>query len=126
VIVHVPAATVVTVESPTVTVHTDGVSGLNNTGRPGGDADAVRGTGVPTVTSGGWSKVMVGAAGVVATALTWVVSQVFCTFADGLVSRSTPPAHLVGLPTTAARRQIPRNPPQPGSAPGKTRGNLSA
>ena len=58
---HVPAATVVTVEP--VTVHTNGVSDLKNTGRPGGDADAVRGTGVPTVTSGGWSKVIVGAVG---------------------------------------------------------------
>ena len=81
---HVPTVTVVTVES--ATVHTNGVSDLKNTGRSGGDVDTVRGTGVPTVTSGGWSKVIVGAVGVVAAALTWAVSQVFCTFADGLVS----------------------------------------
>jgi hypothetical protein len=84
VIVHVPTATVVTVEP--ATVHTGSVPDLKDTGGPGGDAVAVRWTGVPTVTSGGWSNVIVGAAGVLAKALTWAVSQVFCTFADGLVS----------------------------------------
>ena len=60
VIVHVPAATVVTVEP--ATVHTDGVSELNDTASPD-DAFADRATGVPTVTSRGWSNVIAGAAG---------------------------------------------------------------
>ena len=100
-IAHVPAATVVAVES--VTVHTDGVSELNDTASPD-EARADRTTGVPTVASGGCPNVIVGVVGAAATALTWAVSQVFCTFADGLVSWWTPPAHLAGLPTTAARR----------------------
>jgi len=55
-IVHVPAATVVTVEF--ATVHTNGVSELNSTGSPD-DAVADKRTGVPTVAPGGWSNVIV-------------------------------------------------------------------
>jgi hypothetical protein len=84
VIVHGPAATVVTTEP--VTVHTDDVPELNDTGSPD-DACADRVTGVPTVTSGGCANVIVGAAGVVAsTSLGKGISRAFCTFADGLVS----------------------------------------
>ena len=101
VIVHVPAATVVTVEP--ATVHTGGVPELNNTGSPAGDADADRMTGMPTVTSGGCAKVIVGGPAVVD------LSEAFCTFVDELVFWWTPPANLAGPPTIAARRQIPRN-----------------
>ena len=82
VIVHVPAATVVTVES--ATLHTDGVSELNSTASPD-DACADKGTGVPTVASGGWSNVIV-CGNVLAATLKWDVSQAFWTCADGLVS----------------------------------------
>jgi hypothetical protein len=82
VIVHVPAAAVVTVES--ATVHTDGVSELNSTGSPD-DACADRETGVPTVTPGGCSNVIV-CGNVLAATLTWEVSQAFWICADGLVS----------------------------------------
>ena len=51
VIVQVPADRVVTAES--ATVHTDDVSDLNNTGSPGGEAEADMAIGVPTVTLGG-------------------------------------------------------------------------
>ena len=53
---HGPAATVVTVEP--VTVHTDGVSELNDTGSPD-DARADRTAGVPTVAPGGCLNVIV-------------------------------------------------------------------
>jgi len=60
VIVHVPAAKVATAEPDTV--HTGGVSELNDTGSPD-DADADSVTGIPAVTGGGCLKVMVWAAG---------------------------------------------------------------
>lgn len=81
---HGPAAMVVTVRP--ATVHTDGVPERNDTGSPD-DADADRAPDVPTVTSGGCTKVIVGEAdAVVSTTLTEAVSQAFCTFANGLVS----------------------------------------
>ena len=65
---HGPAATVVTVEP--VTVHTDGVSELNDTGSPD-DARADRTAGVPTVVPGGCPNVIVCGAGPAGTGLTW-------------------------------------------------------
>jgi hypothetical protein len=125
VIVHGPTAKVVTVGP--ATVHTDDVSELNNSGSPGGDTDAARATGAPTVTSGCWAKVIIGGVGiVVSTMLTEATSEAFCTFADGLVSWETPPAKLAGPLTTAARRQIARNLHNQGRRPGKTHRNLSA
>ena len=56
---HVPAATVVTVDPDTV--HTVGVSELNDTAGPEdaeAGADAVRVTGTPTFASGGCVKVI--------------------------------------------------------------------
>ncbi len=57
---HVPAATVLAVES--VTVHTDGGSELNDTGKPD-DADADRVTGTPTATGDGGPKTIFCATG---------------------------------------------------------------
>ena len=68
VIVHGPAATVVTTEP--ATVHTDDVSELNDTVSPD-DADADKVTGAPIVTSGGCPNVIVCAAGPALTGLTW-------------------------------------------------------
>jgi hypothetical protein len=68
VIVHVPAAAVVTVES--ATVHTDGVSELNSTGSPD-DACADRETGVPTVTPRGCPNLIVCGTSLAWTGLTW-------------------------------------------------------
>src|SRR5215472_9405424 len=65
VIVQVPGATVVTVEPDTV--HTGGVLEVNDTGSPE-VADAAKVSGVPTLTPGGWLKVIVCAAD---PALTW-------------------------------------------------------
>ena len=56
---HGPAVMVVTVRP--ATVHTDGVPERNDTGSPD-DADADRAPDVPTVTSGGCTKVIVGEA----------------------------------------------------------------
>ena len=65
---HGPAATVVTVEP--ATVHTDGVSELNDTGSPD-DARADRTAGVPTVAPGGCPNVIVCGVSVACTGLTW-------------------------------------------------------
>ena len=103
VIVHRPAATVVTVEF--ATVHTEVVSEVNDTGSlEDEDADTV--TVAPTIWLVTGSKVIVSAA---TTTLADAVSQAFCAFADGLVSWRTPPAKLAGQPITVARRLIPRN-----------------
>ena len=81
---HVPAERVVTVGP--ATVHTGGVSELNDTGSSD-DAAANRVTDAPTVTLGGCANLIVCGIGVVVPGtLTEAVSQAFCTFADGLVS----------------------------------------
>jgi hypothetical protein len=90
------------------TVHASGVSERNDTGSPvptGGRVavtdDAVNVTGWPTVVSGGWSKVIVCGRGAGPTAGLGIPAKAAAIWACG---RPT-----VGPPTTAARRQNPRN-----------------
>src|SRR5260370_25247808 len=101
-----PGAVGVAVEPETV--HVAGVSERNDTGSPvpaGGGVvvtdDAVNVTGWPTVVSGGWSKVIVCGRRADPTAGLGIPAKAAAIWACG---RPT-----VGPPTTAARRQNPRN-----------------
>ena len=101
-----PAAVGVAMEPETV--HVAGVSERNDTGSPvptEGDVvvtdSAVNVTSRPTVVSGGWLKVIVCGISAAPTASRWIAAAAAAT---GVCGR---PA--VGPPTTAARRQIPRN-----------------
>ena len=82
-------------------MHTDGVSELNETGKPD-DADADRGAGTPAVTGSGCANVIVCASPPAAT-LTEAASQAFCTCSGGLVFWA-PVDQKTNPPATATRR----------------------